>query len=424
VGGTFTGSAINDAGDFQWLDMSGEYLDHKPGIAEGDPFPWVASARCVTTREEFKQLCDNFELSWNGLSKMGAPVQGYHDFDGHFSARTANRAHVEPNGGGPVNATSEVDGDTGDVDEVSVTFENGLTAGGDVNVSTLADAHGELPANAEFPPRGTTEIDHGDGPVPFFETGDETFIEITTNAGLPHGPDIEVCLPRPPASSAADVRPVRVLHGEGDNYMTRRFVDRTSSVDPTKGKACASVSGFSRFAVVEADYCGRGRRSADGILTVAGGLRGRKNVIVDGVTDCTHFPAGLPQSMHSLCVPDGDGKNGQCMLELTVGVDRTACNTVEPTVDASEGGIDPWSYEGSIRGMSTTIDLYSTFHDELVLRSDWTDLVLGPKTIALPLTGSSTKYKLSQRMNGAEPGTGDYVSDRDTVSIVCVAPPE
>ena len=418
VGGTFQGEAVNEAGDFRWVSFGGEYIDRKPGISEGDPFPWVAGARCETTRtDSFKTLCENFELSWNGLSRMGAPNPGYNDFSGDLNIRTASRGRVEPDGSNAVGATSEVDGPGGDVPEVVVTFRDGVMSAGDVSVSTLADAHGSVPGSAHFPPRGTTEIDHGDGAVPFFENGDETFFEIHTDAALPPGPDIEICLPMPAVASPSEARPVRVLHGEGDSFLTRKFVDRTSSVDPTTGKACASVSSFSKFTVVTSDLCGRGKKSSDGILTIAGGLTGKKSVIVDGLTDCSAFPDDLPQSLAKLCVPDADGVNGQCTLSLVVGVDRAGCNQVSAGVDASATDVNRYSYEGSIRGMTTSIDLGAMLHDAMYGLTQTTEATVGPVAISLPAPG---KYKLSHKMYGAEPGTGDYVLDKDAAAIMCI----
>ncbi len=423
VGGEFVGEAVNEAGDFRWVDMRGEYLDHKPGISEGDPFPWVAGARCETTRtDNFKTLCDNFELSWNGLSRMLAPNPGYNDFAGDLNIRTANRGHVTPNGNNAVGTSAEVDGPGGDVPEVVVTFNNGVMSEGDVSVSTLADAHGTIPDSVSIAPRGTTEIDHGDGAVPFFENGDETFLEISTDADLPNGPDIEVCLPMPVLASPADARPVHVLHGEGADFLTRKFVDRTSDVDPSTGKACASVSSFSRFAVVTSDLCGKGRKSSDGILTVAGGLIGKKTVIVDGVTDCTELPADFPSSLAKLCVPDADGYNGQCTLSLKLGVDRAGCNAVAAGIDASASDVDVYSYDGTIHGKTASVDLGALFHDALYGLVNRTEATVGPVAISLPASGSVAKYKLSHHMNGGEPGSGDYVLDKDAATILCIEP--
>src|SRR5437870_3779576 len=83
----------------------------------------------------------------------------------------------------------------------------------------------------------------------------------------------------------------------------RVTVDRTSSVDPTAGKVCAKVTGFSKFAVVTTDVCGNGQRPSDGLLTVAGGLLGKRTVVVDGLTDCTQYPPNLPNGLRRYCVP-------------------------------------------------------------------------------------------------------------------------
>ncbi len=425
-GGQFASTATNEAGDFTWIGLDGEYLDHQPGISEGDVFPWVAGARCETTRtDEFKTLCDNFELSWNGLSRALAPNPGFNDFAGDLNVRTAHRTHVTPNGGGPdepVEVPAEVDGDGGSVPDIEVHFHNGVVSEGDLSISTLADAHGEIPHSASFPARGTTEIDHGDGAVPFFEGGDERFIEIHTDAELPSGPDIEVCLPMPVAVSPSDVRPVHVLHGEGSDFGDRVFVDRTSRIDHSTGKACASVSSFSKFTLVTSDVCGNGKGSSNGIVTVAGGLVGRKNVIVDGVTDCADLPPDLPASYAALCVPDADNVVGQCSVSLKLGVDRAGCNEVEAGVDADSSDVNVYSYTGSIRGKDTEIDLLPLFRPALYALVDRTEATVGPVTIALPATGPKTKYKLVQKMYGADPATALYTLDKDALTITCIEP--
>ena len=428
VGGTFTTiTAINEAGDFEWIELDGEYLDHQPGISEGDVFPWVAGARCVTTRtDDFKTLCDNFELSWNGLSRMLAPNPGYSFFDGQLHVRTAPRVPVDPNPGDPkgeVNVGAPVDGPGGDVPDVAVSFKNGVVNSGELSISTLADAHGEVPSDAAFPIRGTTEIDHedGNGPVQFFAGGDERFIDIHTDAGLPNGPDIEVCLPLPPTQSAADVRPVRVLHGEGTSPTSRVFVDRTSRIDHTARKACASVESFSKFAVVTSDVCGKGGRSYDGIVSIAGGLVGRKNVVVDGVTDCANFPANLPPALSQLCVPDADNVAGQCSVALTLGVNRGGCNQVA-SGDPHSSDVNAYSYLGSIRGSGGTIDLLPLFRPGLYALVDRRDATVGPVTVALPATRNVTKYKLRQSMDGYRPDNFALATDKDSVSITCIDP--
>src|SRR5262249_7673905 len=160
-----------------------------------------------------------------------------------------------------------VDGAAGDLPRVQVLFANGVIAPGELRVATLADAHGAVPAGVEFPIRGTTTIDHGNGPAPLFAGGGGRFRALTTTAAFASRPALEVCLSMPAPAAPASVRPVRVLHGEGSDPTSRTFVDRTSHVDPTSGTACAKVHGFSKFAVVTTDVCGGGQRPSDGILT-------------------------------------------------------------------------------------------------------------------------------------------------------------
>jgi hypothetical protein len=421
-GGTFTTtSAVNEAGDFRWIQLDGEYIDRKPGIGIGDPFPWVAGTGCLTTRtDEFKTLCDNFELSWNGLGKALAPTGGYNDFAGDLNVRAVRRVDVE-SGGSTVSAPATVDGPDGDVPEVEVHFRSGVAVPGELAISMLADAHGSVPAGMVHPVAGTTEIDHGSGAQPFFEGGDERFIEITTSAAL-SGSDIEVCLPAPAVADASEVRPVRVLHGEGSG-ISRKFVDRTSRRDVSGGKVCAEVSGLSRFAVVTTDVCGSGKRLSDGILSVAGGLVGRKNVIVDGLADCADFPADLPESWAELCVPDADNVAGQCSVALTLGVARAGCNEVEDGVDPADFDVDAYSYEGELRGKTATIDLEPLYHGALyALGTSRAEATVGPVVVALPVYGEKAKYRLQHELYGSEPGRGGYVRDKDSATITCVQP--
>jgi hypothetical protein len=424
-GGTFNATAVDEAGDFQWTEISGEYMDRKPDISEGDPFPFVGSARCQTTRtDDFKTLCDNFEFSFNGLAKAQAPnAEGFfHDFAGDFTLRAAPKADVMPGGGGQ-NVGAEVDGPGGSVPEVQVTFKNGVSGPGDLRVATLADAHGSVPPGVEFPVRGTTEVDHGSGPVPFFEGGDERFVDLTTNAALPAGTRMEVCLPMPVAA-ASEVRPVRVLHGEGSDASSRRFVDRTSRVDPTAGKVCAAVSSFSRFAVVTTDYCGNGQRRSDGLLTIAGGLLGKRTVVVDGLTDCTQYPAALPSGLRRYCVPDADPTPGQCGIALTLGINRGACSRVRPdTADPHSPSVDVNSYEGTLKQGGNSIDLTAIFGPDIAALSNPVEATVGPKNVAMAATRKITTYRLKHQLSGIRPGTLDHLdTDKDVLTIKCIDP--
>src|SRR5262249_14681320 len=240
VGGTFEATAENDAQDFQLTLIKGEYMDHKPGISEGDPFPFVGTAQCATNRtDDFKTLCDNFDFSFNGLSKALAPDPDgtFDNFGGDFTLRAVPHTKVDPTPH-PSPVKQPVDGPSGDVPEVEVTFENGVNSAGVLSVTTLADAHGVIPLGVEFPVRGLTEIDHGAGPVPFFAGGGARFIDVDTTATLPPSPVMEVCLPMPAVTDSSQVRPVRVLHGEGTGWIDRTFVDRTFRTDPTARTAC------------------------------------------------------------------------------------------------------------------------------------------------------------------------------------------
>jgi hypothetical protein len=423
VGGTFVSTASNDAGDFQWIDLNGEYLDHKPDIAEGDPFPWVASARCVTTRtDDFKTLCDNFVLSWNGLSKMKAPTPegGYNEFEGHLNVRTAQKVPVDKNPDHPtgaVDVSALVDGPGGAVPDVAVRFANGVLGPGELSISTLADAHGAVPSDTEFPVRGTTQLDHGAGPVPFFPGGDERFIDIATDAPLPASAKLEVCLPLPIVTAPSDVRPARILHGEGDT-LARTFVDRTSRLDRPASKVCARVSSLSKFAVVTRDVCGNGQKSYDGIVTIAGGLVGRKNVIVDGVSDCAAYPADLPPGLARDCIPDADTTSGQCSVSLKLGVNRATCNAHR----GESSDVYPSSYVATVKGTNGAATVSTLFQSALSTLPDHVDEITVPVTIALPVSGAVTKYKWRQSMQGLRPGSGDWVTDKDSVTITCLDP--
>ncbi len=437
-GGTFTKTAVNEAGDFQWIEINGEYMDHKPGISEGDPFQFVATARCSTTRQDdFLTLCENFEFSANGLAKALAPDEtGFFRFySGDFTMRAVQKVKVDPSPEPTVKPTPgkggddddghhvPVDNPDGDVPEVEVTFENGIAAAGELHVTTLGDAHGTIPAGMELPVRGTTAIDHGAGPVPFFQGGDERFVEVTTDAVLPSSPSIEVCLPMPKITDASEVRPVRVLHGEGSSPMNRAFVDRTSRTDPTTGKACAKVSGFSKFAVATTDVCGGGQMRSDGLITVAGGLLGKKTVVVDGLADCTQFPANLPQGLRRHCVPDADTTVGQCTVSVTLGINRGGCNRVPSGTDPHSPSVDTGSYAGRLTQGRHAIDLAPIFGPLIAALSGPVDATVGPVDLALPASRRITTYKLKQKLRGIRPGTtGKRATDKDTLTIQCVDP--
>jgi hypothetical protein len=415
-GGTFSVSGSNEAGDFQWTEMTGEYIDHVPGISEGDPFPFVGTARCATTRTDvFKTLCENFDFSFNGLSRALPPDPWFRLFDGDFTFRAVSRVQVPA--GSVVDTQTLVDGPGGGVPDVTVKFGNGVMAPGDLTVATLADAHGTVPPGFELPVVGTTAIDHGAGPVAFFEGGDERFIEIDTDAALPGSPDIEVCLPLPPASPEG-VRPTRILHGEGSGPADRVFVDRTSRVDLAAGKICAAVHGFSKFTVVTSDVCGEGQRRSDGLITVAGGLVGRQSVVVDGLTDCALYPANLPPGLAQFCVPDADPTPGSCGVALTLGVNRAGCNDSQ----ANSSFVDVASYGGEVRHGRTVQDLGATFGPLVAALGSPVEATVGPVVVAVPTSSGVTTYKLKQHLRGARPGTSHVETDKDTLTIKCLDP--
>lgn len=432
-GGTFAATAVDEAGDFQWTEISGEYMDHVPGVSEGDPFPFVGTARCATTRtDDFKTLCDNFTFSFNGLAKALAPnADGFfHDFAGDFMLRAVKREKVEPPSGPPpkVGVQPTVDGPDGDVPDIKVSFENGVVAPGELSVTTVADAHGTIPPGMEFPVRGTTEIDHGDGggAAAFFAGGDERFIELSTTATLPANPAMEVCLPMPVTADPSGIRPVRVVHGEGDDATTRVFIDRTSRVDPTSGKACARVKSFSKFAVVTTDVCGGGQMRSNGLLTIAGGLIGKKTVVVDGLTDCTLYPAALPQGLRQYCVPDTAATpDGQCTVSITLGINRGACNRVPPgSAVLYSSNVSVGSYSGALtRGMNS-VDLGPVFGVLIAaLTNPITDATVGPKDLVLPVVNKITTYKIKHQLTGERPGTGGHLdTDKDVLTIKCIDP--
>jgi hypothetical protein len=414
-GGSFTVTGDNDDGDFHWTEMTGEYLDHKPGISEGDPFPFVGTARCTTERtDDFKTLCDNFEFSFNGLAKALAPNPWYRDYDGDFTFRAVHRAPVDQ--GSVVDVQAPVDGPTGDIPAVQVTFEKGVSAPGKLRVATLADAHGQLPAGVDFPVRGTTTINHGSGPVPFFAGGDERFVEIQTDAAF--NTAAKVCLPMPAAADPADIRPVRLLHGEGSDIVSRKFVDRTSSVDPKSGQVCAKVRSFSKFAVVTTDVCGNGQTQSDGLLTVAAGLIGRRTVVVDGLTDCTQYPANLPSGLARFCVPDADPAAGQCGVRITLGVNRAGCNrSAQPST-----WVGVISYSGELGRGAYHQGLTAGFGPLISALQSPVEATVGPVDVTVPVSSQIATYSLKQQLTGWRPQTSRLETDKDVLKIQCVDP--
>jgi len=416
-GGTFSESA-SAPGELLWTQIAGDYIDRKPGIGVGDPFPFVGRSECTTTREDdFKTLCDNFVFSFNGLAKAAAPDgQFFRYYTGDFTMRAVPKVSVQQ--GALVQAQAVVDVPDGDIPHVDVGFQNGLTAGGELQITTLADSHGAVAADFDFPVRGTTTIDHGAGPLPFFAGGDERFVEITTSAQLPTSPKIEVCLPLPRSTDPSGVRPVRVLHGEGNDLSSRVFVDRTFRFDPTSGKACAQVSSLSKFALVTVDVCGGGQRQSDGLLTIAGGLMGKKTVVVDGLTDCTQYPANLPSGLRRYCVPDADTTPGQCTLSLMLGVNRAACNrtqTPSPSVSVN-------SYGGSLTQGASSWDLGAVVVPLIAGLSNPVEATVGPVGVVLPAPTKITTYKIKHQLSGIRPGTTNTETDKDALKVQCVDP--
>jgi hypothetical protein len=415
-GGTFDVTGVNATGDFQWTEMKGEYLDRVPGLSEGDPFPFVGTARCATTRtDEFKTLCDNFEFSFNGLSRALPPAPWYRYYAGDFTFRAV---HAVPVDAGPsVEAAVVVDGPGGGVPDLKIAFGNGLLAPGQVRVATLADAHGALPPGMELPVVGTTAIDHGAGPIPFFDGGDERFIEIHSDAALPGSPRIEVCLPVPPPD-ARGIRPARVLHGEGSGPADRVFVDRTSRRDLASGKICAEVSGFSKFAVATVDVCGNGQRRSDGLLTVAGGLLGKRTVVVDGLTDCAQYPANLPAGLARYCIPDADPDTGECGVTMTLGINRAGCNAS----GLGSGFVDVASYSGTLKQGSQVQDLGASFGALIAALVNPVEATVGPVTLSLSATKRVTSYRLKHQLTGIVPDSGQLDTDKDVFTIKCLNP--
>jgi hypothetical protein len=419
-GGTFSAYGDNDAGDFHWIDMTGEYLDRKPGISEGDPFPFVGTAQCTTTRtDDFKTLCDNFEFSFNGLGKALPPNPWYKDYNGDFTFRAVKRAEV---GSGPtVNVHAAIDdGSTGDIPAVQVRFQNGVNAPGLLRVATLADAWGAFPRGVDFPVRGTTAVDHGAGGDPdrFFPGGDERFVEIETDAVLPGSPAIEVCLPMPATADPSAIRPVRVLHGEGSGMADRKFVDRTSQVDPTSHQACAKVKSFSKFVLVTTDVCGGGQTQSNGLLTVAGGLVGKRTVVVDGLTDCAAYPSNLPRGLAKYCVPDANPTTGQCGVSISLGINRAGCNRS----DQNSSYVDVNSYSGVISHGSSWQDLGPVFGNLIKNLSSPVEATVGPVDVSVPVGGRLTTYTLKHQLAGWRPQTSQLETDKDVLKIRCLDP--
>jgi hypothetical protein len=416
-GGTFATTGSNEAGDFHWIDMTGEYLDRVPGIAEGDPFPFVGRARCSTTRGgDLQTLCENFELSFNGLGKALPPNPRFTYYAGDFTFRATERTPVDA--GAQVSVDAAVDGPGGDLPEVGIHFANGVEAPGTLVVATLAEAHGSLPSGFDLGVRGTTSIDHGSGAVPFFAGGDERFVEISTDAALPSTPTIEVCLPMPDASNPANVRPVRVLHGEGTGVADRKFKDRTSRVDASKHQACARVKSFSKFAVATTDVSGGGQAQSDGLVTTAGGLIGKRSVVVDGLTDCTQYPANLPRGLARHCVPDADAATGQCGLALTLGVNRAASNRSgqpNPFVDVG-------TYMGTIGHGAYVQDLTPAFGPLIAALSNPVEATVGPVQVSLPVDRRITTYTLRHQLSGLRPISAVFEIDKDVLKVKCIDP--
>jgi hypothetical protein len=270
--------------------------------------------------------------------------------------------------------------------------------------------------------RGTTAIDHGAGPVPFFAGGDERFVDVSTDVPLPPNTSVEVCLPLPGVAPSA-IRPARVLHGEGAGPATRQFVDRTSWIDPTMGTACARVASFSEFAVVTVDVCGGGQKPSDGILTVAGGLLGRRTIVVDGLRDCAQYPANLPRGLRQYCVPDADTTAGQCTVSVTLGINRGGCTRAPDGLDSHSALIVPGSYGGQItQGLNTT-DLTGVFGPQIAALVNPHEATVGPVDLILATAPGRkiTTHRLKQPLQGMRPGSGVQLdTDTDVLIIKCL----
>lgn len=427
-GGTFEETATNEAGDFTFTTLGGEYMDRVPGVAIGDPFPFVGTGRCATTREDdFRTLCENFEFSFNGLGKALEPEPdgAFHNFAGNFTLRAAPLAPVAAKPG-PETINAPVDGQSGgDIPDIDVTLFAGASGAGEIAVATLAEAHGTLPSGMELPVRGTTEIDHGSGPEPFFAGGDQRFVNVAIRAPLPTGTGVEVCLPTPMTTSAAETRPVHLLHAEGTSPSSRKFVDRTSRMDVLRAKVCALVADAGSFAVATHDHCGRrGGSRGDGLLTLAGGIVGAKSVVVDGLADCRNFPSSLPGKLAALCLPDAGGVDGQCTLELVVGVNRAGCNRMSSSAEAYSAAVDAGSYRGTLKGRAGILDLTPVVGPLVAaLGSSAREATLGPVEIVLPTVGRTAKYRLVHELVGAMPGDASRTTrDRDVTTVLCIDP--
>lgn len=425
VGGTFSATASNAAQDFQFTEIAGEYMDHKPGIGEGDPFPFTGRMRCSTTRnDDFRTLCENFDLSFNGLSKaqMETEPGTFHHFAGDFTMRAIKRADV-PGGGPKVAVDAQVDGPGGSLPSVQVSLNDGVDSAGVLSVTTLADTLGTFPRGMELPVRGTTEIDHGSGAVPFFEGGDQRIVDLSTDAAIPSGSSIEVCLPLPAGSDPSSARPAYMLYGDDGGDPTQRvFVDRTRRVDPTTGRVCAKVKSLSKFAVATSDYCGKSQPKIDGLITVAGGLVGKKTVVVAGLTDCTQWPANLPNGLRRYCVPDTDSSAAECAVSITLGINRGGCNRVPAGADPHSASVDLNSYSGALKQGGNVVDLGPIFGPAIAALGAPVDATVGPIDVVLPIASKITAYKLQHQLTGATPGSSDLGTDKDVARIFCVDP--
>ncbi|HEY2775895.1 MAG TPA: hypothetical protein VGK20_17770 [Candidatus Binatia bacterium] len=96
--------------------------------------------------------------------------------------------------------------------------------------------------------------------------------------------------------------------------------------------------------------------------------------------------------------------------------------SLAPGTDPHSSDVDVYSYSGSIRGAGGNFDLAPLYHDALYALTDRSEATVGPVLWPLPSTGPSTKYRFTQSMEGAEPGTGNYVTDKDSATITCIEP--
>jgi len=115
------------------------------------------------------------------------------------------------------------------LDGVRVTFDR-VTAPGQVRVTPLSEAQGELPASFQL-------------------LGTPAFYDVTTTASF-SGP-VTVCLPYPDADNDAIVDGTNPPIDEGQLAVLHEagglFVDRTVSRDPTANRVCAQVLSLSQF---------------------------------------------------------------------------------------------------------------------------------------------------------------------------------